>query len=202
MHVETFSREELLARLRETRLVGFDGARVYAHATLDLRRFDPEELTPAQRYVLMPGVRRILELRETLLEHDVDIFALDGGARTCTPGRGDPGAPADRRGARREPDGRDGLADQRRHPPRLRRAGEPGSPITVVTVDGRRQHPYYALRRRGWDGVVELEELPDSFQKKEYRVPGQLQGAVPRLQRGVPGRAGGAQEVNPAHLAR
>ena len=38
MHVETFSREALLARLRETRLVGFGGARVYAHATLDLRR--------------------------------------------------------------------------------------------------------------------------------------------------------------------
>ena len=63
MHVETFSREALLARLRETRLVGFDGAQVYAHATLDLRRLEPAELTPAQRYVLMPGVRRILELR-------------------------------------------------------------------------------------------------------------------------------------------
>jgi len=29
VHVEPFSREELLARLRETRLMGFDGARVY-----------------------------------------------------------------------------------------------------------------------------------------------------------------------------
>ena len=81
MHVEPFSREELLARLRETRLMGFDGARVYERATLQVEAFDPDDLTPAQRYVLMPGVRRILELRETL---DVDIFALDGGLHLHT----------------------------------------------------------------------------------------------------------------------
>ena len=61
--------------------MGFDGARVYAHATLDVRTFDPADLTPAQRYVLMPGVRKILELRDAL---DVDIFALDGGVRLHT----------------------------------------------------------------------------------------------------------------------
>ena len=33
---EPFGRDELLARLRETRLMGFDQPLVYAHATLEL----------------------------------------------------------------------------------------------------------------------------------------------------------------------
>ena len=81
MHVEPFSREELLARLRETRLVGFDGAQVYGHATLHLRAFDPADLTPAQRYVLMPGVRKILELRGPSMSTSSPSTA----ACACTP---------------------------------------------------------------------------------------------------------------------
>src|SRR3954452_14138902 len=70
--VEPISRDDLLARLRETRLMGYDGARVYEHARLAVEAFDPDALSPAQRYVLMPGVRNILDLRDAL---DVDIFA-------------------------------------------------------------------------------------------------------------------------------
>jgi len=90
VHVEPFSREELLARLRETRLMGFDGARVYERATLQVEAFDPDDLTPAQRYVLMPGVRRILELEDQVLALRARVAELSAeldGARARA-GRG------------------------------------------------------------------------------------------------------------------
>jgi len=198
VHVETFSREALLARLRETRLVGFGGAEVYAHATLDLRRLEPAELTPAQRYVLMPGVRRILELRATLLEHDVDVFALHGGVHLHTQDEAIPVIPPIVERST-EPDGRvvwlinDGI-----HRVYAARASE--SPINVVTVEGA-SHPYYALAA-SWEDVVELEELPDSFQKKEYRVPGNYKALFRDFNALFPGVQAERKQSNPAHLAR
>ena len=75
----SFGREDLLGALRETRLRGFDGARVYADATLELVESDPVDLAPAQRYVLRAGVAKILELRAALLGRGIDVFALNGG---------------------------------------------------------------------------------------------------------------------------
>src|SRR3954463_15591159 len=83
--VEHIPRDELLAAPRTTRLQGFDGAQPYADAPLELAAVDPNRLAPAPRYVLRPGVEKVLELRDTLLEHGVDIFALDGGVRVRMP---------------------------------------------------------------------------------------------------------------------
>ena len=112
----------------------------------------------------MPGVRKILELRD-----DARRRHLRARRRRYvhTRRRGIPFIPPVVERSH-EPDGRTVLADQRRHPPRLRRPRR-RLPINVVTVDGA-SHPYYALAPPG-SVVVELEELPDSFQKKAYRVP-------------------------------
>jgi len=195
VHVEPFSREELLARLRETRLMGFDGARVYERATLQVEAFDPDDLTPAQRYVLMPGVRRILELRETL---DVDIFALDGGLHLHTEDEVIPFIPPVVERST-EPDGRTvWLINDGIHRVYAARASE--SPINVVTVEGA-SHPYYALAA-SWEDVVELEELPDTFQKKAYRVPENYKALFRDFNAVFPGVQQERKRSNPAHLAR
>ena len=195
MHVEPFSREELLARLRETRLMGFDGARVYERATLQVEAFDPDDLTPAQRYVLMPGVRRILELRETL---DVDIFALDGGLHLHTEDEVIPFIPPVVERST-EPDGRTvWLINDGIH--RVYAARASGSPINVVAVDGA-SHPYYALAA-SWEAVVELEALPDGFQKKAYRVPENYKALFRDFNAVFPGVQKERKQSNPAHLAR
>jgi len=189
VHVEPLSPDDLLARLRETRLMGHDGARVYEHASLKLETFEALDLTPAQRYVLMPNVRRILELRETL-----DVFALDGGVYLD----GVPLLPpVVERSA--EPDGRTvWLINDGIH--RVYAAHLAGSPINVVTVEGA-SHPYYALAA-SWSEVVELEALPDSFQKKAYRVPENYKALFRDFNAVFPGVQQERKQSNPAHLVR
>jgi hypothetical protein len=191
MHVEPFSREDLLARLRTTRLMGHGGACVYEHATLQVRTFDPLDLTPAQRYILMPNVRRLLELRDAL---DVDIFALDGGVLVD----GTPLLPPVVERSE-EPDGRTvWLINDGIH--RVYAAHLAGSPINVVTVEGA-SHPYYALAA-SWDVVAELEELPDGFQKKAYRVPENYKALFRDFNAVFPGVQRERKQSNPAHLVR
>ena len=198
MHVEPLNREELLDRLRETRLVGFDAARVYGHATLRLQTFDPQDLTPAQRYVLMPGVRKLLELRATLLDRDIDIFALDGAVLLHTDDEVIPILPPVVERST-EPDGREvWLINDGIH--RVYAARLSGSPINIVTVDGA-SHPYYALALPdGWAGVTEMEQLPDLFQKKEYRIPGNYKALFRDFNALFPGVQKERRKTNPAHL--
>jgi hypothetical protein len=202
--VERFGRDELLSRLKQTRLVGLDGAQPYERATLELRpATDPADLTPAQRYVLNPGVRGILALRQALLEHRIDLFALDGGVYIRTSDAPDTAIPLIPPIIERssEPDGRvvwlinDGI--HRVHAARIS-----GLPIAVVTADGvPPEYPYYALALPGgWDEVVEFEELPDGFQKKEYRVPGNYKALFRDFNAVLPGVQKERKKSNPSHL--
>ena len=50
--------------------------------------------------------------------------------------------------------------------------------------------------------MVELEELPDSFQKKEYRVPGNYKALFRDFNAVFPGVQAERKQSNPAHLAR
>lgn len=202
---EPFSANELLAQLQQTRLRGFDGAHVYAGASLSLVDVDPADLVPAQRYVLRSGVERALWLREQLAAFGVDPFALDGGAwfeTTAEPGERVPLLPpiVERT---TEPDGRTvSLVNDGIH--RIYAARSVGARIRVVLVDGvPEQWPYYALALPGgWSDVVELSELPPGFQKKTYRVPGNYKA----LFRDFNGVFDGVQreraQTNPAHLRR
>jgi hypothetical protein len=187
VHVEPFNREALLSRLRQTRLMGHGGARVYEHATLKVQTFDPLDLTPAQRYVLMPNVRRILDLHDA-----VGVFALDGGVYLD----GIPLLPPVVERST-EPDGREvWLINDGIH--RVYAAHLAGSPINVVTVDGA-SHPYYALAA-SWEEVVELEELPDGFQKKAYRVPDNYKALFRDFNAVFPGVQQERKKSNPAFL--
>jgi hypothetical protein len=194
MSVERFSSDELLARISEVRLRGFDGARPYADGRLELVEVSPEDLAPAQRYVLRPTVATVIELREELLGHRLDIFALDGGAYV----RGIPVIPPVVEESR-EPDGRtvwiinDGIH-------RVYAARSLGLPISVVRATDV-SHPYYALALpRGWSEVEALDELPERYEKKTYRQPEGYKALFREFNEVFPGVQKERRKTNPEHL--
>jgi hypothetical protein len=202
LDAEPFGRSELLSALSRTRLR--DGAELYANAELELSRAtDPDELAPAQRYVLTPTVAKVLELRDSLLSDGIDIFALDGGVWVSTSDDPDERIPVIPPVVEesREPDGRtvlviaDGIH-------RVYAARAVGVPISVVAVrDVPAEHPYYAYAlERGWDDVQPLEELPDGFQKKEYRRPDNYKSLFRDYNAIFPGVQKQRKTSNPAFL--
>ena len=204
LEVERFGRDELLSRLRATRLRGHGGARVYERAELTLEpALDAERLTPAQRYVLRPGLAKVLELRDALLPHGVDVFALDGGAWVRTdedPNERIPVIPPVIEESH-EPDGRTVLVvNDGIH--RVYAARAAGLPIAVVAARGvPREYPYYALALPdGWAGVEELDELPDGYQKKQYRQPEGYKALFREFNEVFPGVQKQRKRSNPEHL--
>jgi hypothetical protein len=204
LSVMRFDREELLARLRQTPLRGFDHAHPYAEASIELApAVDTDKLTPAQRYVLAPTVQALLALRAALLEHGLDLFALDGGAFVRTSEHPDEEIPVlpPIVEASLEPDGRtillvnDGLH-------RVSAARSLGLPISVVLVRGVPvEYPYYAYALPGgWSEVAELEELPDEYQKKNYRLPENYKALFREFNAVFPGTQKQRKQSNPAHL--
>ncbi len=202
--VAPFGGDELLARLRQTPLRGFGKVRPYADASIELARdSDPALLAPAQRYVLRPTIEKILELRAALLAHGVDLFDLDGGVHIRTsedPAESIPVIPPIVEESR-EPDGssvlliNDGLH-------RVAAARSVGLPITVVRVRGvPAERPYYAYALAGgWSDVTELDELPDSYQKKEYRLPIGYKALFREFNAVLPGVQKERKKSNPGHL--
>jgi len=164
---------------------------------------DTDLLAPAQNYVLRPSVETVLRMRAALSEEDIDFFALDGGAYVRTseaPGEVIPVIPPIVEESR-EPDGRavfiisDGLH-------RVFAARSMGLPISVVVVRGApAEYPYYAYAlRNGWSEVAELDELPDNYQKKEYRQPDNYKALFREYNVVFPGVQKQRKQSNPKHI--
>ena len=204
LSIERFGREELLSALRRTRLRGFGRACPYENASLELTEaLEPERLTPAQRYVLKAGVATILELRAALLPHGLDLFALDGGAYVRTSDSPDEDVPIIPPVVEEshEPDGRTvSIVNDGIH--RVFAARRLGLPINIVTVsEVSREYPYYALALPGgWSEVVELDELPDGFQKKSYRDPTNYKALFREFNEVFPGVQKERKKSNPGTL--
>ena len=204
LSVERFGADELLATLRRTRLRGYDGAELYARASLELvPAADPDSFTPAQNYVLAPGVDKALELRAALLAEGVDLFSLDGGVHVTTsddPGERIPVLPPIVEESR-EPDGRTVLLvnDGMHRVFAARRLGLPISAVVVRSVPA--EYPYYAFALAGgWPDVVVLDELPDGHQKKEYRQPTSYKALFRDFNALFPGVQKQRRRTNPSHL--
>jgi hypothetical protein len=204
LEVERFDEQELLTRLAGTQLRGHGGARVYQDADLQLcPPVHPDALAPAQRYVLEPGVRRILALREALLPHGLDMFALEGGAFVRTSHDPDAWVPVIPPVVEEshEPDGRtvfvinDGIH-------RAYAARSIGQRIAVVlATDVPHEYPYYALALPGgWNEVEALDELPDTYQKKEYRQPDNYKALFREFNAVFPGVQADRKATNPEYL--
>ena len=204
LSVERFPVDELLSRIRETRLVGFDGTQPYRDASVDLLRpVDTSELCPAQNYVLLPGVRTVLALREALAEHGVDVFDLDGGVFVRTAANPDERIPVIPPVVEesREPDGRTVLLiNDGMH--RVFAARSLGRPISVVLVRGvPAEYPYYAFpRRTGWEGIEIFETLPAVFEKKTYRQPTGYKALFRDFNAQFPGVQAVRPASNPEHI--
>jgi hypothetical protein len=204
LSVHPFDRRELLYAIRRTRLRGFGGVRPYENARLELvPAVDSDTLTPAQRYVLRPGVQRILAVRDALLDHGPDFFALDGGAYIHTADQPDEAIPVIPPIVEEsvEPDGRtvliinDGLH-------RVFAARSLGRPISVVVVRGVPvEYPYYAYALPGgWADVTELDELPETYQKKNYRQPENYKALFREFNDVFPGVQKQRRQSNPGHI--
>jgi hypothetical protein len=204
LSVDRIDRVELLSRLRRTRLLGFDGTQPYAAATLELvPATDTGTLAPAQNYVLKSGVAKILELRAALVPFGIDLFALDGGLSVRTADEPDEPIPVIPPVVEesREPDGRtvllvnDGLH-------RTFAARSLGLPISVVVARAvPSEFPYYAFALPdGWAGVSLLDELPDRYQKKNYRRPDSYKSLFRDFNEHFPGIQRQRRRTNPDGL--
>ena len=204
LSVERFDRDVLLDALRQTPLQGFGGAKPYEAATLELvAAHDTDSLAPAQRYVLSGGVAKVLELREALLGHGVDVFALDGGVYVRTSDAADEVIPVIPPVVEEshEPDGRDVLiVNDGIH--RVFAARSLGLPISAVVVrEVPPEYPYYALALPGgWDDVTPLDELPDGFVKKAYRIPDNYKALFRDFNALFPGVQKQRKQSNPEYL--
>lgn len=180
--VEQIGESELLQRFARTRLRGHGQPLIYQQARLELvRQVDPVTLYPAQRYVLREDHQRLYDLYRQFKAEGIDIFNLEGGLFFWL-------ADAD------APDGEEGPIPLM--PPVIEHSFEPDGRILPLINDGMhrvftamrlgvainivlatnvpREYPYYAYAlEKGWEEVVELNELPDDFVKKSYRDPNQ-----------------------------
>lgn len=203
LSAETISEHAVLEGLRRTRLQGHGGVMPYEHASLALVDLDPSELVPAQRYVLTDGVQRALALRGALAHLGIDPFHLGGGVlmeTSAAPGETIPLLPPIVEMSE-EPDGsvvpliNDGIH-------RVFAARAAHEPIQVVLVTGvPPEYPYYALALPGgWDDVVQLDELPDGFEKKTYRQPDGYKALFRDFNGVFPGIQQARRQTNPGHL--
>jgi hypothetical protein len=204
LSAEAFTAGQLLSTIRQTRLRGFGGAQPYLDATLELvPAMDAGALTPAQNYVLTPGIAKIIDLRNALLPRGIDIFALDGGVYVTTsdnPGDRIPVIPPIVEESV-EPDGRTVLLiNDGMH--RIYAARSLGLPISVVVARGvPAEYPYYAFALDGgWSRVKPLAELPDGHQKKEYRLPANYKSLFRDFNALFPGVQKERKQSNPGHL--
>jgi len=173
---ELLPESELLARLKKTRLRGFDRAEVYRDATLEIAEVHTNELAPAQRYVLVEGVQTILDIADAFAPLGIDVFKLKG-ALFFWPEGFDPAdppipflPPVIEESV--EADGRNVLLiNDGIH--RVYAARKRGRTLNVLLARNvPREYPYYAYALpEGWNQVEELAELKEGYQKKAYRNP-------------------------------
>lgn len=202
LSVEAIAAADLLAALRQVPLR--DGvSRPYASASLSLEVLAPDDLVPAQNYVLRPGVDRAGRLREALAPHGVDPLALGGAALVTTsddPGEQVPLLPP----VVEESAERDGttvllVADGMHRVWLARRLGLGVEVVVVRGVDP--QWPYYAYPLPdGWAGVEELDALQPGRQKKDYRQPQSYKALFRDYNAVFPGVQQERPDTNPSHL--
>lgn len=200
---EIVPEEELLNRLKTTRLQGFGRPFIYERAELSIvEAVNPRKLAPAQRFVLTAGVRAITELASDFERQGIDIFGLRGGIFFSTEDASEtiPFIPPVIEESL-EPDGRTvWLINDGIH--RVYAAMKLGRKLNIVLARNvPTEYPYYAYALpNGWDDVTEFAELQDGFQKKTYRDPNGYKALFRDFNEVLPGVQKQRKQTNPAHL--
>lgn len=203
---QILSTVETLDRLGNTRLKGFGQPFIYRYAKLELIENCPvSELVPPQRYVLNGTVQTILDLYKTFKPLGVDIFALRGALLFWTDetdpwGPPIPFLPPIVEESTERNDRVVKLVGDGMH--RVFTARKLGRDPNVIFVSNLpKEYPYYAYGfQGGWDEVREFDELPDVFQKKDYRNPENYKALFRQFNAVFPGIQEQRKQSNPAHI--
>ena len=211
MNITRFTKipqEELLDSIAKTRLKGYGQPLVYAHSQIELHTdIDPDTLVPAQRYVLQEDFTRIESLYALFLTKGVDLFHLDGGLlfwiQATETGEEEGPIPLIPPVVEmsHEPNGKVvPLINDGMH--RVYAAKRLGKTINIIHVNPVPEaYPYYAYAlENGWADVMELDELPDNFQKKTYRDPDNYKALFRDFNGIFPGIQKQRKQSNPAHI--
>lgn len=198
---------ELVSQLKKTRLRGFGSPLVYERAHIEIEEsvFIPT-LVPPQRYVLNGRINDILSLHDAFLKHGENIFELRGALLFWLEGMNpftDPPIPflppiaeqsVEKNGQRVM------LVNDGMH--RVMSALRLGDRINTVYVKNvPAEYPYYAYGfMGGWDNVKCFDELPDEFQKKDYRNPENYKALFRDFNALFPGVQEQRKQSNPAHI--
>lgn len=197
---------ETLDRLLNTRLKGFGGPFIYRHANLELIESCPvAELVPPQRYVLNKTIQTIFDLYKTFNGLGVDIFGLRGALLFWTDDMDPFGPPipflppiveeSTERNGKVVKLVNDGM--HRTFAARLRGR----SPNIIFVSNLPPEYPYYAYGfQGGWSEVQRFDELPDIFQKKDYRDPDNYKALFRQFNAVFPGIQEQRKQSNPTNI--
>jgi len=197
---------ETLDRLENTRLRGFGQPFIYRHAKLEIIEQCPvSELVPPQRYVLSGTVRAIINLYGLFKPLGVDIFSLRGALLFWTDEMdlSQPPIPF-LPPIVEESIERDGrmvklINDGMHRTFAARTLGR--SPNIIFASNLPKEFPYYAWGfLEGWSGVRVFDELPDEFQKKDYRNPENYKALFRMFNEVFPGIQEQRKQSNPSHI--
>src|SRR3989344_5278961 len=200
--------DELVAQLRKTRLRGFDHPLVYEHCDIWIEEsvlIDPC-LVPPQRYVLTGTIQDILTLHSEFKRRGEDIFRLRGALFFWLEGMDFatdlpiPLLPPIAEESYEKDEKCVMLINDGMH--RVMAAREVGERVNAVFVKGvPRQYPYYAYGfQGGWSQVRGFDELPDVFQKKDYRDPTNYKALFRDFNAVFPGVQKTRKQSNPTHI--
>lgn len=197
----------LLDKLRTVPLKGFGNPFIYQDANLQvIENFPVTLLTPPQRYILTGTVQAIFDLADAFDAQCVDIFTLRGALIFWTEGMNPkkdkpiPFLPPIVEHSV-EKDGRSiMLVNDGMH--RVWAARKRNRNINIVFASNLPvEYPYYAYAMlEGWDAVQEFKELPDVFQKKEYRNPDNYKALFRQFNVVFPGVQEQRKQSNPVHI--
>ena len=172
VRVQRFSEIDLIVRLRKVYMLKDKNRRPYVFSVISLESINLNCLIPAQRYVLSDELKKVRDLKWALLEHDVDIFKLDGYVKCWFDGIDEP---------------IDVL------PPIVEESFEPNDSVVNIVNDGMhriymallegitpqvvfirgvlKSCPYYAYPvPGGWNSVEIVDSLPENYIKKWHRI--------------------------------
>ncbi|MBI5569997.1 MAG: hypothetical protein HY914_08640 [Desulfomonile tiedjei] len=171
-HVERFTEEQLVERLRTVTMLKAPEVKIYDRAFISLEKISAVHLSPPQNYILKSELTKVRTLKWALEEHGVDLFVLDGFLRLTVEGFDEP-------------------VDLL--PPVVEESIERDGSVHLIVNDGMHRVymalrewiipqvvlirgipkglPYYAFPvPGGWDKVEERDDLPPGYLKKWHRI--------------------------------
>lgn len=165
-------KEELFAKLRQTRLRGFDQPEVYKTSHITIEKRPIYWLAPCQNYVLSSTIQDIITLYKEFKKLGIDIFHLDGAVLFWLEGSDpdkDPPIPLLPPIVEYDDALNKWIINDGMH--RIYAASGIGRTINVMLINGvPPEFPYYAYPLPGgWADVYSVDSVPE--QRKAYRNP-------------------------------